>query len=137
MNEIKIKRFDTKTAGAAGFDLYSRQDLVVEPGTWGVVHLNVAIHAPDDYWVLLAARSSLYKKGLQMVNGVGIGDADFRGDNDEYRAVLFNFTKEPVSVERGERLVQAVLIPLVQFPIIRVTQLDNPDRGGFGSTGTH
>lgn len=70
-----------------------------------------------------------------MRNGIGIFDEDYAGDADEYHAVLFNFTDAPVTVERGDRVAQAVVIPYVKAHIIEVDTLENPDRGGFGTTG--
>jgi dUTP pyrophosphatase len=144
MSEILIKRFDPelplpeyKTAGAAGFDLSARMTVTVEPNSLGTVPLNVAMQAPEGYWIMFVARSSLQKKGLMMANGVAIMDADFCGDNDEYRAILYNFSGQAVTVERGERIVQAIVMPLLQFPIRPVESLANPDRGGFGTTGRH
>ena len=124
-----------KTAGAAGFDLCARVTTEIAPGAVEMVPLNVAMQVPEGHWILFAARSSLQKRGLMMPNGVAIMDSDFTGDNDEYRAMLYNFSGQPVTVERGERLVQAVIMPLVRFPILSVAQLGNPDRGGFGTTG--
>jgi len=144
MNEVLIKRFDPelplpeyKTDGAAAYDLYARLETEIPAGGLGVVPLNVAMQAPEGHWIMFAARSSLHKKGLMQVNGIAVMDADFCGDNDEYRAVLYNFTKEPVTVARGERIVQAVVMPLVRFPLRGVDKLENPDRGGFGTTGRH
>ena len=116
--KVKIKLFDRslplpeyKSAGAAALDLYSRLDLSIDPGTVVYVPLNVALQIPENYFVLMSARSSLQKKGLMMANGIGIGDYDYRGDGDEYQAALYNFSQEPVLIEKGERLVQMIVLP--------------------------
>lgn len=139
---IIIKRFDTtiplpeyKTAGAAGFDLSARVETKIGPKTVGYVPLNVAIQAPEGYWILLAARSSLHKKGLQFINGVGIIDADYSGDTDEYQAVLYNFSDEEVIIQKSERIVQVILLPLERRLIQEQKNLTSPDRGAFGTTG--
>ena len=126
-----------KSSGAVAFDLYARETVTIEPGQLGKIPLNVIIVPPDGYWTMFAARSSLYKKGLQMVNGVAIMDVDFCGPDDEYVAVLENFSKEPATVERGERIVQAMFFALTTPSIQQVTALTAPSRGAFGSTGTH
>src|ERR1700722_12442611 len=108
---IKIKRFDKElplpkrqTEGAAAFDLTAREEIIIEPNKVGYVPLNVVIEAPADHFLLLAARSGTHKKGLMMANGMGIIDPDYCGDGDELKAAYFNFTSEPVIVEKGERI---------------------------------
>ncbi len=83
----------------------------------------------------MAARSSLHKRGLVLANGIGIADEDYCGDNDEYRAALFNFSDKTVSVKRGERLVQMMVLPFDRVEWEEVNTLGSPDRGGFGTTG--
>jgi dUTP pyrophosphatase len=139
---IRIKRFDKslplpeyKTPGAAAFDLASRISVEIPPRTVGYVPLNVACETPDGYFLLLAARSSTHKKGLMLANGIGIGDPDFSGDADEYTAALYNFTEKPVRIEAGERIVQGIFVKLEKAEWEEVESLENPTRGGFGSTG--
>ncbi len=139
---LTIKRFDTQlplpqkaTAQSVGYDLYARETTTILPGEVGLVPLNAALKPPAGYWILLAARSSLQKKGVNLANGVGIGDPDYCGDGDEYRAALFNFSSQPVTIERGDRIVQMILMPLVSAQVVEVEKLEEKDRGGFGSTG--
>lgn len=138
----RIRRIDKnlplpeyRTSGAVAFDLAARVSSTILPGGFAYIPLNVAIEPPDGYMVFLAARSSLHKKGLMMINGVGIGDRDFCGNDDEYHAALYNFSHEPVSIERGERLVQGMLKPYERAEWDEVDDLENPTRGGFGTTG--
>ncbi|MBT3249468.1 MAG: dUTP diphosphatase [Candidatus Pacebacteria bacterium] len=140
--KLKIKRFDEtlplpeyKTDKAAALDLYARVDVAISPGKIGYVPLNIALELPENYWALLAARSSLHKRGLMMANGIGVGDEDYCGDNDEYRAVLFNFTDQEVTVKKGERIVQLIILSREKVEVEGVIELNNNDRGGFGSTG--
>ena len=140
--KARIKRFDKelplpeyKTRGASGFDLVAREAAVILPGKSGYVPLNVAIQVPEGYFVLLTARSSLHKKGLVPINGVGIIDRDYSGDGDEYIAALFNFTEHEVIVLKGDRIMQGVLLSSTQVEFEEVEQLENASRGGFGSTG--
>lgn len=140
--KVKIKRFDQslklpayKTAGAAAMDLSSRIDMEILPQTVGYVPLNIALQVPDGYFVLLAARSSLHKMGLMMANGIGIGDYDYRGNGDEYQAALFNFSQKPVSIRRGDRLLQMIVLPRERIQLEEEKEFSTEDRGGFGSTG--
>lgn len=140
--KIRIKLFDKslpapkyQTKGAAAFDLYARVAMKIPAHQVGYVPLNVAIELPEDHFALMSARSSLHKKGLMMANGIGIGDYDYRGDNDEYRAALYNFSDQEVEIEKGERLLQMIILPREPVTIEMVDKLSAPDRGGFGSTG--
>ena len=140
--QIKIKRFDKslplpeyKTKGAAAFDLSARETVTIQPGEVALIPLNVAIEIPNGYFILLVNRSSTFKMGITSANGVGIGDSDYCGDNDEYRFAARNYTKEPVTIERGTRCCQMLVLPINQVDIQEVEHLENDDRGGFGSTG--
>ncbi len=139
---IKIKRFDKahplpsrQTEGAAAFDLTAREAVEILPGTVGLVQLNIAVETPPGYFMMVAARSSIHKKGLIKPNGIGIIDPDFCGDDDEIRASYYNFTDKPVFVEKGERIAQAVFIPIMKFEWEEVEKLQGKNRGGFGTTG--
>lgn len=140
--KVGIKRFDTslplpeyKTSGAAAMDLAARIDVTIKPHTVGYVPLNIALELPEGHWALLAARSSLHKYGLMLANGIGVGDFDYRGDDDEYMAALLNFTDKPVLVARGTRLVQLMVLPVERVTLIEKKSLKNPNRGGYGTTG--
>ncbi len=140
--EIKIKRFDKtvslpeyKTLGAGAFDLCARISIEIPPKEFKYIPLNVAIETPPGYFLLLVARSSTHKKGIWMANGVGVGDSDFSGDNDEYQAVYYNFTDKPVLVEKGERIAQGLIIKRESVVWQEVDRMPNKTRGGFGSTG--
>ena len=139
---INIKRFnkelplpERKTSGAAAFDLTAREAVEILPGKVGMVYLNIAVEVPSGHFMLLAARSSIYKKGLIKPNGIGIIDPDFCGDEDEVRATYYNFTDKPVIIEKGERIAQAVFVPIASFEWNEVEKMDNKNRGGFGTTG--
>lgn len=142
--QVHIKRFDDslelpqyQTQGAAALDLAARVETQIEPGTVGMVPLNIALQLPKGYWALLAARSSLHKTGLMLANGIGIGDYDFRGDGDEYHAPLFNVSKKTVIVARGQRIVQLLILQREVVDLVEVKNFaDTPNRGGFGSTGS-
>lgn len=140
--QIKIKRFDNKlpfpayqTTGAVAFDLYARESTKIAPQSVALVPLNVAVEVPAGYWLLLAARSSLHKLGVLLANGIGIGDTDFCGNDDEYRAPLLNFTNHEVTIERGTRIVQMMVMSDHKPKLVEVKKLEGLNRGGIGSTG--
>jgi deoxyuridine 5'-triphosphate nucleotidohydrolase len=143
MLKVSIKRFDKdlplpeyKTSVAAVMDLCAREDTTVPARGVALVPLNIALQIPEGCWVLMSARSSLHKRGVMMANGIGVGDYDYRGDGDEYKAALFNFTDEPVTIEKGERIVQMIILERQPVELQEKTAFKTADRGGFGSTGT-
>jgi len=140
--KVPVRRIDKdlplpeyKTAGAAAMDLYVRESAVVPPHQTVCFHLNIALQLPPNHFALMAARSSLFKRGLVLRNGIGILDEDFAGDDDECRANIYNFTDQPVTVERGDRLVQMIVLPFDRVAWEEVASLGNPNRGGIGTTG--
>lgn len=140
--KVKIKRFDKslplpeyKTDGAACIDLYTREDTVILPHSFGKVPQNIALDIPHGTFVLLCARSSAHKLGLIPSNGIGICDEDFRGDNDEYIFLVYNVTDKEVVVEKGSRIAQIMIFNLNKIEFEEVDSLGNEDRGGIGSTG--
>ena len=68
-------------------------------------------------------------------NGLGIIDKDYSGNEDEYTAVLYNFTDSAVTIERGDRIMQGVFIPHVRGEWLEVDDMGHSSRGGFGTTG--
>ena len=70
-----------------------------------------------------------------MANGIGIGDPDFSGDGDEYRAVYYNFTDKPVKIEKGERIAQGLIVKREAVKWQEVDAMPNKTRGGWGTTG--
>lgn len=140
--KVRIKRIDKtlplpeyKTTGACGFDFTARIAMTILPKGIARVPLNIALEPPKGYFLLVAARGSLPKKGLMLANSVGIGDPDFSGNTDEYWATLFNFTDHEVPIARGERLVQGIFKKFGRAEWDEVEDLGNTDRGGFGTTG--
>lgn len=139
---VRIKRFDKslalpeyKTEGAACFDFAARVAATILPKEIQYVPLNVAIEHPESHMLIMAARSSLHKKGLMLANNVAIGDTDFSGNEDEYHAALYNFSEKPVIVEKGERVCQGFFRKYERAEWEEVENLGNESRGGFGSTG--
>jgi dUTP pyrophosphatase len=141
--QITIKRIDSslplpeyKTSGAAGFDLMTREDITIPPKSIAYAPLNIIIAVPEGHMLLLAPRSSLHKKGLDLANSVGIVDQDFRGEADELRAALYNFSDNEVILARGDRIVQGIITPIFVAEFTETDTMNDPSRGGFGSTGT-
>src|SRR3989338_5637190 len=141
--EVQIKRIDPTlplpeyhTVGAAGFDIYARVSTIIPVRGLIKIPSNLIVATPPGYMLLLSGRSSLaWKKGLILANGVGIIDSDYAGPNDEILISVYNFSEKEVLIERGERIVQGIFIKVEQAAWNEVEQMQEPDRGGFGSTG--
>jgi dUTP pyrophosphatase len=126
------------TAGSVGLDFAAQEDFTIAPWSMNKTKLGFVVEFPDDLWGMLVQRSSLAKRGLILANCTGIVDTDYRGPEDEIMAVFRNLTDEPVTIKKGERIVQLILMPVIkpdQFTVNFVESGEGTSRGGFGSTG--
>ncbi len=126
------------TPGAAGMDLLAAvaAPLVIAPGQRVLVPTGLAIALPPGFELQVRPRSGLaLKNGIVLPNSPGTIDEDYRG---ELQVIVMNAGQEPFVVERGMRIAQAVLAPVVRAGWVEVAELDETARGagGFGSTGT-
>ncbi|GAA4642858.1 dUTP diphosphatase [Pontixanthobacter gangjinensis] len=123
------------TAGAAGMDVLSAEDVSLEPGMRHAVATGLAMAIPAGYEIQVRPRSGLaYKFGVTVPNTPGTIDSDYRG---ELKILMINHGTEAFAIKRGERVAQLVLGPVTQAAWHEVGELDETDRGagGFGSTG--
>ncbi len=125
------------TEGAAGLDLCACVDgpVTIPPGDAVLIPTGIAVAVPEGCVGLLAARSGMgIRHQVQLSNGVGVIDSDYRGP---VRVGLHNFGQEPYTVSPGDRIAQLVIVP-VQCPSLQVVEaLPETARGtgGLGSTG--
>ena len=125
------------TPGAAGCDLLAAVDgaVTLAPGIRALVPTGLLIAVPAGYELQIRPRSGLaLKHGIMVANSPGTIDEDYRG---ELQVILLNAGTEPFVIERGMRIAQAVLAPVVRAEWMEVEALDATMRGtaGFGSTG--
>ena len=81
---------------------------------------------------MLAPRSSTFKNyGLILVNSVGIIDQDYCGENDTNKFMYLNMRSEPVSITKGERIGQGIIVKIEKSEFELVEEMGNKDRGGF------
>lgn len=121
----------------AGFDIVAT-NVTTEINECGeiilVYHTGLAVEIPEGYFAMLTPRSSIYKKSLEMVNSVGVIDADYRGEI----LVKFRSTTSvvPAVYKPGERICQMLILPVPDVQFEEAEQLTETDRGegGFGST---
>ena len=125
------------TSEAAGFDLAAAHDLVVAPQQIALVRTGLVIEVPSGYFLAIFARSSTpLKRGLIVSNGVGVIDSDYSGPNDEVMIQVMNITPSDVTIGRGDRLAQGIVLPAPRVTWEEVTEIREVTRGGFGSTGS-
>ncbi|OIO51363.1 dUTP diphosphatase [Candidatus Uhrbacteria bacterium CG_4_10_14_0_8_um_filter_58_22] len=124
-----------ETSGSVAFDLYVRETTTVRPNELALLPANLIVQIPSGFTLILAARSSTPKKGLSVPHGIGIIDQDFRGPNDELKIQVMNWTDRPITVERGERIAQALIVPVAQVELVEHEVVVTTSRSGFGSTG--
>jgi len=125
------------TTGAAGVDLLAAvtAPVVLAPGARALIPTGLLIAVPAGHELQIRPRSGLaLRHGIMVANSPGTVDEDYRG---ELQVILLNAGTEPFTIERGLRMAQAVLAPVVRATWTVVAQLDPTVRGvqGFGSTG--
>ena len=126
------------TEGAAGMDLLAAvmSPVVLPPGARMLVPTGLRIAIPPGYELQVRPRSGLaLKNGIVLPNSPGTIDEDYRG---ELGVIVMNAGDAPFTVERGMRIAQAVIAPVVRAAWREVAELPDTIRGtgGFGSTGS-
>lgn len=130
---LPLPRYET--AGSAGMDLRADEPFSLAPGERRLVPTGLAVEIPPGHEGSVRPRSGLaIRQGVGMVNAPGTVDSDYRG---ELQVILVNHGQAPVSFERGDRIAQLVIAPVVQAELCEVEALGETGRGagGFGSTG--
>ena len=125
------------TAGSAGLDLRAalEESVTLEPLDRALIPTGLYFAIPAGYEVQIRPRSGLaMKHGITVLYTPGTIDSDYRG---EIRVALINLSREPFTIEPGERICQMVLARYEQVEWVEAEQLDDTDRGegGFGHTG--
>ena len=122
---------------ASGMDVYAAcaGEVVVGPGDLKLIPCGFTMAIPPGYEAQMRPRSGLaIRHGIVLPNSPGTIDADFRG---EVCVILGNVGREPFAVERGMRIAQMVIAPVVRADVQEVDDLPPTARGagGFGHTG--
>ena len=119
----------------AGLDLAASETTHIAPGVVTLVPTGVAVAIPEGHVGILAARSSLaVKKAMTLANGVGIIDADYRG---EIKIPIIPLDGCHNLIQAGQKIAQLIIIPIALPTVEVVADLDETTRntGSFGSTG--
>lgn len=128
-----------ETEQAAGVDLRAavaaNAPIKLKPQERVLVPTGLAMALPPGFEAQIRPRSGLaIKSGITCLNAPGTIDADYRG---EVKVILINHSDEPFFIERGMRIAQMVIAPVVQAQFRLSDNLSKSTRGtgGFGSTG--
>jgi len=119
--------------GAAGWDLYADESMIIQPGGRAMIATGIAVALPPDSVGMIWPRSGLaLKQGIDVL--AGVVDSDYRGP---VGVVLQNHGWCPVKINPGDRIAQLVIQPIVPARLMAVGQLCDTHRGdgGWGSTG--
>lgn len=148
------------------FDLYAIEDAILKPSETVIIGTGLIFEPPEGYGIMVYPRSGISSKTpLRFANSVGVIDNDYRGEvkillenakpkDPKLRVVpsymtvdgevinndhKYGFLPEgTIVVKRGDRIAQAMLIPIEQVQIIQAKKVSETKRGegGLGSTGT-
>ena len=144
MTEILIKRLSKniplpkyETDGSSGMDLSANieKEIQIAPGKISIIPTGLVVSIPKNFEIQIRPRSGLAAKNqISVLNTPGTIDADYRG---ELKVILINFGKNIFKIEKGLRIAQMVLCPVIKASLKEVDTLEETKRGtgGFGSTG--
>ncbi len=134
--EIMDENFTPKymTKGSSGADLFSVEDVYIEPFDVALVPTGIKVQIPNGYEFQIRPRSGFsLKNKIIILNSPGTIDSDYRG---EIKIIMFNLNKERFFIKKGERIAQIVLSKVEKANFIK-GEIDFTKRGngGFGHTG--
>lgn len=120
--------------GDSGYDAYAVEPAIIEPGGSEVIPVGLTLaYITPGYWFKVETRSGLgFKKNL--LCHPGIIDVNYRGD---LGVKIYNLGKQPVYIEKGDRIAQFVVYPLISATMSFTDTIHQTQRGekGFGSSG--
>jgi dUTP pyrophosphatase len=135
--DLPLPRYET--AGAAGMDLIAAipadEPMCLAPLQRALVPTGLVLQLEPGFEAQVRPRSGLaFKHGVTVLNAPGTIDADYRG---EVKVLLINLGEAPFVIERGMRVAQLLVAPVLQVEPVEVVTVNQTTRaaGGFGSTG--
>ncbi len=118
--------------GDVGMDMYAMETVKISPGEHYRFFHGFALEFKKGFAAIVKDKSSISKAGLHTMGGVF--DAGYRG---EYNTHLVNLSNKPYTVEKGDKVSQLIIYPVVIATLQEVKKLSDSSRGtgAFGSTG--
>ena len=133
MTEILIKRLSEKvklpkyeTNGSSGMDLSANIDssIKINPGKTAIIPTGISLSVPNNYEIQIRPRSGLAAKNqISVLNSPGTIDSDYRG---EIKVILINLGEKVFIVDKGDRIAQMVVCPIIKAKLKEVKILKNP-----------
>jgi len=123
--------------GDSGFDLHSTEEITITPFGRALVPTGLAFNIKDGYEIQVRSKSGLaINQGLMVLNSPGTVDSGYNG---EVKVIVFNTNKDSFTIQKGMKVAQAVLCPVVNGSWVDLTEkekIEETERGdkGFGST---
>lgn len=116
----------------AGLDLYSPVDGAVFPGDSLTIDTGVHVAIPEGYVGMIKSKSGLNVR--YSITSEGVIDAGYTGS---IAVKLYNHGNCALPIERGQKITQLVILPIITPELELVSDLEATERGngGFGSTG--
>lgn len=119
------------TEHSAGYDISASETVTIQPDEIKLVSTGLAVQMEQDDVMLLIDRSSNpRKRGIVLSNSLGVIDHDYFPN--EFMGMFTNITDKPVTIEAGQRIMQAVF---VKYGLVDNDNANGKRTGGFGSTG--
>lgn len=122
--------------GDAGADLFANEDAEIAPGDSAMIKTGISIELPPNTEAQVRPRSGLAAKNqITVLNTPGTIDEGYRG---EVCVILINHGKKHFKVEKGMKIAQMVIKPVITVTVEEAETLSDTRRGegGFGSTGS-
>ncbi len=135
-SEMELPSYAYKTD--SGFDLRSTINVTLKPFERYLIPTGLKIDIPENYEIQVRTKSGLaINKGLMVLNSPGTVDQGYTG---EIKVILMNLSNETHVIEKGMKIAQAVVSPVILGEWVKLVQIDkveSKDRNenGFGSTG--
>lgn len=143
MPKIKIKYHNkniekvAEISGGDWLDLRAAETVEMKAGEFKIISLGVSMKLPEGYEAHVVPRSSTFSKwGVLQVNGIGVIDNSYCGENDIWRFPAL--AMRDTVIEEGDRICQfRIMKKMEEAELVEVERMEDADRGGFGSTGTN
>jgi dUTP pyrophosphatase len=138
VNESENKNPEYAYESDSGFDLRSTEDIWIQANDRKLIPTGLRFDIPEGYEIQVRSKSGLaLKQGLMVLNSPGTVDSGYQG---EVKVIMFNTTNERIKIEKGQKIAQAVLCPVMcgmWVNLVKVEEIGEKDRNdkGFGSTG--
>ena len=137
-NDSENKEPEYAYESDSGFDLRSTEDVWIQANDRKLISTGLRFDIPDGHEIQVRSKSGLaLNQGLMVLNSPGTVDSGYQG---EVKVIIFNTTNERIKIEKGQKIAQAVLCPVVNgkwVNLVKVEEIGEKDRNdkGFGSTG--